>query len=157
MDIKIEVLPETRIAYFRRVGEYGADENKKLMESFKEWVKLKGLFKNGNGGILGIPQDNPQFMPKDKCRYDVCISINDEFNVTKPAKHTTLPGGTYAVFLMDHTKEAIHEFWDNIYSELGKNNIEIDGRPMMERYRLSMIENNQCEILIPIKDKSLKF
>ena len=57
MIISIEILPESRIAYFRNVGEYGGTQNKELMESFKKWAKLNGVFDNST--ILGIPQDNP--------------------------------------------------------------------------------------------------
>ncbi|WP_411859122.1 GyrI-like domain-containing protein, partial [Bacillus subtilis] len=44
MKITIEELPESRIAYFRNVGEYGEKQNKKLMENFKKWAKLNGVF-----------------------------------------------------------------------------------------------------------------
>ncbi len=43
MNITIEELPESRIAYFRNVGEYGGKQNKELMESFKNWAQLNGL------------------------------------------------------------------------------------------------------------------
>nr|WP_241688059.1 GyrI-like domain-containing protein [Bacillus velezensis] len=56
MDITIEELPESRIAYFRNVGEYGGKQNKELMESFKNWAQLNGLL--DHYVILGIPQDN---------------------------------------------------------------------------------------------------
>ncbi|SPU18107.1 bacterial transcription activator [Niallia circulans] len=36
MKITIEEVPESRIAYFRNVGEYGEKQNKKLMENFKK-------------------------------------------------------------------------------------------------------------------------
>ena len=59
MKITIEELPESRIAYFRNGGK----QNKELMESFKEWAKINGVFDNST--ILGIPQDNPQVTPKE--------------------------------------------------------------------------------------------
>ncbi|GAA0132648.1 hypothetical protein BavelB3_32270 [Bacillus velezensis] len=43
MNITIEELPESRIAYFRNVREYGGKQNKELMESFKNWAQLNGL------------------------------------------------------------------------------------------------------------------
>lgn len=109
MKITIEELPESRIAYFRNVGEYGGKQNKKLMESFKKWAKLNGVFHNSI--ILGIPQDNPSITPKEECRYDVCVVVNKDFNVPQPAQVGKLPRGKYAVFLLDHTKKAVSEFW----------------------------------------------
>lgn len=123
MKITIEELPESRIAYFRNVGEYGEKQNKELMESFKKWAQLNGVFDNST--ILGIPQDNPEVTPKEECRYDVCVVINKDFNVAKPAQVGKFSGGKYAVFLLDHTKEAVSEFWGNIFSEIEKKAIRI--------------------------------
>ena len=149
MTIKIEQLPESRIAYFRSVGEYGEKQNKELMESFKQWAKLNGIFDNST--ILGIPQDNPQITPKEQCRYDVCVVISNDFHVTKPAHVGEFSGGKYAVFLLDHTKEAISEFWSNIFSEIERNNLSIREQPIIERYTPQMIEHHLCEILVPIQ------
>ena len=105
MKITIEELPESRIAYFRNIGEYGEKQNKGLMESFKKWAKSNGVFDNST--ILGIPQDNPEITPKEEYRYEVCVVKNKDFNVVKPAHVGKFPGGKYTVFLLDHTKEAV--------------------------------------------------
>ena len=148
MTITIEQLPESRIAYFRNIGPYGEKQNKELMESFKKWAKLNGVFNNST--ILAIPQDNPQITPKEQCRYDVCVVISKDFNVTKPARVGEFSGGKYAVFLLDHTKEAISEFWSNIFSEIERNNLLIKEQPIIERYTAQMIDHHLCEILVPI-------
>ncbi|MCY8229627.1 GyrI-like domain-containing protein [Bacillus spizizenii] len=149
MKITIEELPESRIAYFRNVGEYGGKKNKELMESFKKWAQLNGIFHNSI--ILGIPQDNPSITPKEECRYDVCIVINQDFNVPQPAQVGKLSGGKYAVFLLDHTKEAVSEFWNIIFSEIEKNNLTIREYPIIERNTSQMIDNHLCELLVPIQ------
>ncbi|MGE7185508.1 AraC family transcriptional regulator [Peribacillus sp. NPDC006672] len=149
MKITIEELSESRIAYFRNVGEYGEKQNKELMESFKKWAQLNGVFDNYT--ILGIPQDNPEVTPKEECRYDVCVVINKDFNVAKPAQVGKFSGGKYAVFLLDHTKDAVREFWCNIFSEIEKNNLSIREQPIIERYTSQMIDNHLCEILVPIQ------
>lgn len=149
MKITIEELAESKIAYFRNVGEYGKEHNKELMESFKQWAQLNALFEDSP--IFAIPQDNPEVTPKEECRYDVCVMIPNDFHVAKPAQSGTLPGGKYAVFLLDHTKEAVSEFWGNIFSEIAKNHLSIRQQPIIERYTLQMIDNHQCEILVPIQ------
>ena len=60
------------------------------------------------------------------------------------------PGGKYTVFLLDHTKEAIGEFWSNIFSEIERNNLSIREQPIIERYTSQMIDHHLCEILVPI-------
>ncbi|WP_045513343.1 AraC family transcriptional regulator [Bacillus amyloliquefaciens] len=149
MKITIEELSESRIAYFRNVGEYGEKQNKEVMETFKKWAKLNDVFDNST--ILGIPQDNPEITPKEECRYDVCVVINKDFNVKKPAHVGEFSGGKYAVFLLDYTKEAIRDFWGNISSEIERNNLSIIEQPIIERYTPQMIDNHLCEILIPIQ------
>ncbi|CAI8783085.1 hypothetical protein EMIT0133MI5_20111 [Bacillus velezensis] len=74
--------------------------------------------------ILGIPQDHPNRTPKEKCRYDVCLVINQD-HVPEPARIGTFSGGKYAVFLLDHTKEAVSGFWNTVFSEIEKNNLSI--------------------------------
>lgn len=149
MKITIEEIPESRIAYFRNVGEYGEKQNKELMEFFKKWAQKNGVFNNST--ILGIPQDNPQVTPKDECRYDVCVVVNKDFKVTKPAQIGKFTGGKYAVFVLDHTKEVVSEFWGNIFSEIKKYNLSIREQPIVERYTSQMINNHLCEILVPIQ------
>ncbi|RDW17252.1 AraC family transcriptional regulator [Oceanobacillus chungangensis] len=149
MKINIEEIPESRIAYFRNVGEYGEKQNKELMQSFKKWAQSNGIFDNST--ILGIPQDNPEFTPKEDCRYDVCVIINKDFNVAEPAQVGKFAGGKYAVFLLDHTKEAVSEFWGNIFTEIENNNLSIREQPIIERYTSQMIDSHLCEILVPIR------
>ncbi|AYV67939.1 transcriptional regulator [Niallia circulans] len=149
MNITIEEIPKSRIAFFRNVGEYGEKQNKELMESFKKWAKLNGIFDNSI--ILGIPQDNPEITPKEECRYDVCIVVENDFKVAKPAQVGEFSGGKYAVFLLDHTKEAVSEFWGNIISEIERNNLSLKEQPIIERYTSQMIEDHLCEILVPIQ------
>ncbi|MCZ4248973.1 GyrI-like domain-containing protein [Bacillus amyloliquefaciens] len=149
MKITIEELPESRIAYFRHVGEYGEKQNKELMESFKNWAQLNGLL--DHSVILGIPQDHPSCTPKEKCRYDVCIVVNQAFHVPEPARIGTFFGGKYAIFLLDHTEEAVSGFWSTVFSEIEKNNLSIRDQPIIERYTLQKMNHHLCEILIPIQ------
>ncbi|NGP46401.1 transcriptional regulator [Bacillaceae bacterium SIJ1] len=149
MNMTIEELAESRIAYFRNVGEYGEKKNKELMESFKKWAQSNGVLEGS--AILGIPQDHPEVTPKEECRYDVCVVVNQEFIVTKPAQAGRLPGGGYAVFQLDHTKEALSSFWNNIFSEIERNQLSLREQPMIERYTWGMVEQHLCEILVPIQ------
>ena len=71
--------------------------------------------------------------------------------MAKPAQIGKFTGGKYAVFMLDHTKEAVSEFWGNIFSEIEKHNLSIREQPIVERYTSQMINNHLCEILIPIQ------
>jgi len=149
MKLTIEELAPSKIAFFRNIGEYGGLQNKVLMESFKQWVKKQEQLSHDT--ILGIPHDNPNMTPKDQCRYDVCICIQQDFHVSKPAQVGTFEGGKYAVFLLDHTKEAVSEFWKEIFIEIEKHHLAIRQEPIIERYTSQMIDQHLCEILVPIQ------
>ena len=69
--MKIEEFKDIKIAYMRRVGKYGL-ENKHLMETFKAYLKAKGLLKKETT-ILGIALDNPMYISEERQRYDVGI------------------------------------------------------------------------------------
>ncbi|MFC7560727.1 hypothetical protein ACFQ5D_00200 [Paenibacillus farraposensis] len=93
----METLPNYRIAYVRQVGPYGPAESAIL---------------------LGIPQDNPQTTPPEKCRYDACIVI---------------------------------AAWAEIFPTLHKMGFHIDNKPILEKYTGNMVNNDFCEICVPIK------
>lgn len=149
MKITIEELAASKIAFFRNVGEYGERQNKELMESFKQWAQLNGLLNQST--IFGIAQDNPEITPKEQCRYDVGIMIHQNFHVAKPAHVGTFNGGKYAVFLLDHTKEAVSKFWSTVFSEIEQHQLIIRQEPIIERYTSQMIDNHLCQILVPIQ------
>jgi DNA gyrase inhibitor GyrI len=75
--------------------------------------QLNGVFDNSI--ILGIPLDNPEITPKEECRYDVCVVMNKDFNVERPAHIGGISGGKYADFLLDLTKETVSESWCTIF------------------------------------------
>lgn len=100
--------------------------------------------------ILGIPQDHPNRTPKEKCRYDVCAVIHQD-HVPEPTRIGTFSGGRYAVFLLDHTKEAVSGFWKTVFSEIEKNNLIVREQPIIERYTLQKVNDHLCEILVPIQ------
>ncbi|NOU85297.1 DNA gyrase inhibitor [Paenibacillus sp. LMG 31460] len=79
MNIKVETLPTYRIAYVRQVGPYGTG-NIQAMEKLKKWAKEKNLLTE-SAIILGIPQDNPEMILPENCRYDACIVISNDYQI----------------------------------------------------------------------------
>ena len=77
MNVKIEKLPEYRIAYMRQIGPYGPG-NAQVMEKLKKWAMTRELLTE-SAIILGIAHDDPEITPSEKCRYDACIVIPDVY------------------------------------------------------------------------------
>ncbi|MEY8354923.1 GyrI-like domain-containing protein [Lachnospiraceae bacterium 54-53] len=151
MDMRIETIPPYRIAYMRRTGAYGAG-NSQLMETFKGWMEENHLWEEQTV-ILGIAQDNPELVKPEECRYDVCLVITDNSSIRGDGvKFKDMDGGKYAVFKIRHTSEAVQKAWDGIFPELARQELAIDEcRPVLERYRMELLNNQYCEICVPIK------
>lgn len=75
MNIQLESIPATRIAYVRQTGPYGPG-NAQAMEQLKGWAREQGLLQ-GSAVLFGIPQDNPATTRPELCRYDACISLTE--------------------------------------------------------------------------------
>ncbi|MDX8046218.1 GyrI-like domain-containing protein [Gracilibacillus sp. S3-1-1] len=152
MKIKVENLPTTKIAFFRNVGPYGNEKNFEMMKEFKKWVRTNGLSKNRfEYGIYGIAQDNPAITPLEECRYDLIISVDNDWEVKRPANTGIFEGGKYAVFTIVHTTEAVRDFWNNLNAEMSKYNFNLRKSPIVERYKEEEGEDKYCEFLIPIQ------
>lgn len=152
--INIEMIPPYKIAFMRKIGPYGP-ENQFLMEQFKEWIKSKELL-NSNTIILGIAQDNPASTLPDRCRYDTCLVISDITEIKDtynnyPVNTTYIRGGRYAVFKIQHTAEAVQKTWNEMFIDLSRENLTFDDeRLILERYKAELVENHYCEICVPI-------
>ncbi len=150
MDIIIEKVPAYRIAYIRQIGPYGIN-NVQTMEELKNWAKFNGIF-NDESIVLGIAQDNPETTKPENCRYDTCIVISNDYQITDCCvKEGTIAGGKYAVFKISHTAEAVQKAWIDIFPELSRQGYQFDEtRPIIERYIVQMVNNHFCEICVPI-------
>ncbi|WP_055106799.1 AraC family transcriptional regulator [Paenibacillus ihumii] len=150
MDIKVETLPNYRLAYVRQVGPYGP-ANIQAMEKLKKWAKAKDLLTE-SAILFGIPQDNPETTPTDSCRYDACIVIAKDLPIDSSVQEGELSGGEYVICRIKHTAEEIERTWQEIFPALHSRGYQIDSsHPILERYAGHMLMNDLCEICIPVQ------
>ena len=152
MTYKFENISSCRIAFARGLGPYGAD-NYKTMEKIKLFAKSNDLF-GDNSVILGIAQDNPEHTKPEDCRYDACLVVSDDFHTSaKGINLGKIQSGKYAVFTIIHTAEEVKKAWTEIFHELARNGNQIDfTKPVIERYATKMVQDNKCEICIPVQN-----
>jgi DNA gyrase inhibitor GyrI len=50
-----------------------------------------------------------------------------------------------------HTAEDIQQAWDEIFTELLNNSYQIDDKPIFERYSSELVNQDYCEICVPVK------
>jgi DNA gyrase inhibitor GyrI len=148
MECTVEILPNYRIAYIRRVGPYGP-ENMGVMEKLKEWARQKDLLKSAI--LLAIPQDNPETTLPENCRFDACIVISNDEQLDDSICERELSGGKYVVYKVKHTAEDIHKAYADLLPSLQNNGYKMDNKPILERYTGDMLNSPYCEICVPVK------
>jgi len=146
-DMRIENIQPQTVAYMRRVGPYGP-ENFSVMDSLKSWAWGKGLLQGAT--LYGIAHDDSDTEPSE-CRYDACIVIDAPSQADDRVEVGELPGGCYAVFEVAHSTPAIEAFWMSFLDVMESEGLVIDeSRPIMERYRESMIREGKSEFCVPV-------
>lgn len=148
MNIHVEYLPKYRIAYVRHVGPYGPD-NFATMEKLKSWARSKSLLTDSSI-ILGIPQDNPETTPPDKCRYDASIVLSEGVQMDDSVCEGETFSGQYVICRIQHTTEAVQEAWSEIFRYIQDIGYRMDNKPILERYIGDMTSNEYCELCVPI-------
>ena len=149
MTIHVEEIPDYRVAVVRRIGPYGPD-NKQAMEQLKHWAQEKNLLTE-SAILFGIAQDNPQTTSPEHCRYDACFVISETAQLEPPIYEGVIPGGKYLVYRLQHTAEEVQKAWATIIPYLQSNGVQIDDKPMLERYTGELISKEMCELCVPIK------
>lgn len=144
--MKIESFNNVCIAYMRRNGSYGI-ENEKLMEDFKAYVKQQNLLQE-DSVLFGIALDDPTNTPPHKQRYEVGILLKKNQTCSLP-KHA-LEDGNYAVIEVAHTQEGVMEFWQNLQTYIKDFDVAVE-KPILERYAMDLVKQHVCEFCIPLK------
>ena len=151
MKYYIEEITDCKVVYMRRIGQYGK-ENYALMSKMKAWADTNGLLSE-EAVIYGIALDNPQLTKPTECRYDVCLLTLNIESIESDSQISVrkLNGGRYAVFTIEHTADAIANFWQSFSTEVYSCGVTMDiSRPIMERYSVKMVANGLCEMCVPV-------
>jgi AraC family transcriptional regulator len=94
--VKIMQLPERKIAYIRVTDAFREGAVINAFATLIDWSKEVGLYNSGI--VFGMSKDDPEVTPKEKYRYDVCITVPKELqvNADSPVQMTVLPACKYA-------------------------------------------------------------
>jgi len=124
--------------------------NVQTMKKIKDWAKSNNLL-NDESIILGIALDDPKTTKPENCRYDTCIVISDDFAHADSINQANIVGGKYVVFTIDHTADAVHRAWIDIFPELLGQGYQMDEtRPIIKRYKAKMGDHHYCKICVPV-------
>jgi AraC family transcriptional regulator len=120
--VALKTFPDTRVAYMRRIGPYGDPGIGRLWQTFATWCGKRGLLRGRE--ILGVSHDSPDVTAPDKCRYDACVSVDDDFKPQGEVGVQVVKGGLYACVGFQNT--AAHIFQTRPALEAYGAQIEVD-------------------------------
>ena len=95
--VEIKEFPQRRIAYLRIVNAYKEGLVLAAYKVMINWSKKNNLFESQE--IFGMSIDDPMTTPKEKYRYEVCITLPSEFEMQDDSEIESmiLPKCNYAV------------------------------------------------------------
>jgi len=94
MKIEVTNLKPQRVAYLRHVGPY--ETTQRVWLDLTTRLKRHGLPRK-DSLLIGAPLDNPKTTPREKLRYDACVSVDAKFIPTRPIRVRTIAGGDHVV------------------------------------------------------------
>lgn len=94
--VQIKQLKERRIAYIRVTDAFREGVVISAFAKLVSWAKDLGLYESET--IFGMSKDDPEVTPKEKYRYEACITLPENFKVDPDRKvqTTVLPACKYA-------------------------------------------------------------
>ncbi len=155
--VEIRNLPKRRVAYIRVLDSYREGVVLNAFEDIIKWAKKMNLFYSEK--IFGMSIDDPMVTPKEKYRYEVCITIPEKFTIdaSNYMETTILPKCKYAVATVSGNfnlvATATHYLFNNW---LINSSFEPDHQPGLEIF---LDKENICnwnhfdlELCIPVKN-----
>lgn len=163
MDIEVKKLPDMHVAYIRHIQGYrqGIPDSRihQAFERICKWASARDLV-GPDTLVIGIPYDNPDITPADRCRYDACITVPQEIAASQGIIGIQdLPGGKYAMCRIEisvseapRIGELVNHLYDYLYGEwLPGSGYQADDKPPLEIYREPVGAWICMDYCIPVK------
>ncbi|MET1078643.1 MAG: AraC family transcriptional regulator [Pseudomonas sp.] len=156
MHIEIQTLAPQRLAYLRYTGPYGSPDITQTWGRFAAWCAAHGLMEPRRT-MYGLSLDNPAITAPDKCRYDCCVVVDEEFKAQGEIGVQTHPGGRYACAHFSGTATDIHAAWMHLYGDwLANSPWQADDKPNLEIYPVDFVMDPvsgafSCLLCVPVK------
>jgi DNA gyrase inhibitor GyrI len=123
------------VIYRRVLFGYNPTEIKKAFKQLLEYAHKQKL-EYHELRTFGIGYDDPDFISPSRCRYDACISLQNEndfdlglFNIK------TIHPGKCIVYLFEGKAEDFSSAWDIVFRKaISNNNIRLVDKPHFEEY-----------------------
>ncbi|HMA54151.1 MAG TPA: GyrI-like domain-containing protein [Acidobacteriota bacterium] len=133
--VRIEDLPPLRIACVKH--RKGYEDSAGIGNAFETlfcWAGPRGVM-GPDMRVMGMPLDNPDITPKDKCRYYACVTVNERAEPDGRVGIMTLRPGKYAVGRFKGGRGIFKRAYAYMYGEwLARSGWQPDDAPAFESY-----------------------
>ncbi len=142
MKVEVKNLPTYHVAFIRHMTGYAKGQYSSVIgQAFQRvcgWAASRDLTEPQTL-VIGIPYDNPEITPNDRCRYDACVTVPETIQQgTGEVGVQDIPGGKYAVCRIEvpaQEAQKIGETVDQLYGQwLPSSGLAADDKPALEIY-----------------------
>lgn len=142
MKVDVKTLPTYHVAFVRHISGYSKGQfSLAINQAFQQvcgWAAARDLT-GPQTRVIGIPYDNPDVTPNDRCRYDACVTVPDTVkDGSGEIGIQDIPGGKYAVCRIEVPAAEAHkigETVDQMYGQwLPSSGFTVEDKPALEIY-----------------------
>jgi len=150
MDVRIIDCEETKVAVLTHLGS--PDKVFESVAKFIEWRKTTGLSPVRASKSFGVPYGDPDLMPEDEFRFDICGSVHEDVPDNKfGVKTSVIPGGRCAVARhngsLDNVAETVYAMYREWLPESGE---ELRDFPCYFHYINLIPDVDECDLITDV-------
>ena len=146
--VRVETLPEMRVAFIRHVGPYA--ETDAAYATLMAWAGQRGLLGRG-AEVFGIAYDDPHVTPAERLRYDAALVVAPEVAPEGEVGIQLIEGGKYAVATHRGVYETLGETYTRLCGEwIPRSGRELSAAPALEFYRNSPADTAPEDLIADI-------
>lgn len=154
IDVEVRDMPALRVVYRRHFGSYADPGVQTAFDELQRWAEPRGLYDPRR--CLGIPWDDADITPGDRCRFDACQIVEEDSTIEGSVNEQSIPAGRYAVYQCEVTGHDFARPWTTLMLYwLPFSGYQPADGPRYERYvtdgRRDPEGRWQVEICLPVK------
>ncbi|MEM6980447.1 MAG: AraC family transcriptional regulator [Planctomycetota bacterium] len=132
-DVHVQEMDEQKVAYIRHFGSYNDKGVQSAFDELETFAAVRGY--DLNATFIGIPWDDSEITPDDKCRFDAGIVVEQNVHLPQTINRQALPSGKYAVFRTEITGHDFDLPWTTLMRDwLPGSGCQPGDGPRFERY-----------------------
>jgi AraC family transcriptional regulator len=132
MKAEVKEIPSYKVAYVRKIGSYNKETCQPAFRQITQWAEPRNFLDAEK--VIAIYWDNPEVTSSEKCRFDACVIIPDNFLPERDIFTQNLYGGFYAVCNFEIKPEFIQSAWEESYKWVCESGFECNDTPCYEVY-----------------------